>query len=70
MQTLHFGDITIDALSDGYLDLTIEGFSPDPPAETWKRYPESVVGDKLRCALTTYLIRTGGRTVLVDTGLG
>ena len=70
MQTLHFGDITIDALSDGYLDLAIEGFFPDAPAETWKRYPESVVGDKLRCALTTYLIRTGGRAVLVDTGLG
>ncbi len=67
---LNFGAITVDAVSDGYLDLNLGRFFPSLPREAWAAYPHGVIGDTLRCALTTYLVRTAGRTVLVDTGLG
>ena len=47
---------------------------PDVPAESWapyrERHPELFAGDKWRLPCTSFVLRSGGRTVLVDTGVG
>jgi glyoxylase-like metal-dependent hydrolase (beta-lactamase superfamily II) len=47
---------------------------PDVPAEAWEpyreRYPELFAGDDWRIPCTCYVLRSGGQTVLVDTGVG
>jgi glyoxylase-like metal-dependent hydrolase (beta-lactamase superfamily II) len=67
---LRFGGITVRALSDGHLLLGLDGFFPDAPLEVFRAYGAGIVGDRLRCPLTTFVIETDGRTLLVDTGLG
>ena len=53
---------------------TFAEFYSDVPAEAWQPYralyPELFGGDRWRLACRSYLIRSGGRTVLVDTGVG
>lgn len=70
MTTLRFGEITVQTVSDGHLLLELTGFFPDAPADAWSQHPEGVADGKLDAPLTTFVIRTAGRTVLVDTGLG
>ena len=70
MPTLSVGTARIEAVSDGYLDEEREHFFPDLAATAFAAHPEALVDGKLRFPLTSYLIRTSGRTVLVDTGLG
>jgi len=47
---------------------------PDVPAEAWapyrERYPELFAGDAWRLPCASLLLRSGGITVLVDTGVG
>jgi glyoxylase-like metal-dependent hydrolase (beta-lactamase superfamily II) len=47
---------------------------PEVPAEAWKPYrrlhPELFSGESWRVTCTSYLIRSGGVTILVDTGVG
>ena len=47
---------------------------PDVPADAWEpyreRYPELFAGDKWRLPCASFLLRSGGTTVLVDTGVG
>jgi glyoxylase-like metal-dependent hydrolase (beta-lactamase superfamily II) len=68
--TLSIGAVRVDALSDGYLDEDRATFFPTLPASDFADHPEAFVDGRLRFPLTSYLIRTDGRTVLVDTGLG
>ena len=70
MPLVKFGDISIDTASDGHLDLNLAELFPDVPRGEWAAYPEAIVGDALRCPLTSYLVRAPGATILVDTGLG
>lgn len=70
MPPLRIGDARVDALSDGYLDEDREQFFPTLPAAAFDTHPEALVDGRLRFPLTSYLIQTGGQTVLVDTGLG
>lgn len=70
MRPLTFGNISVDTAADGYLDLGIADFFPDVPSDAWTAYTEGIVGDKLRVPLTTFIIRSAGKTLLVDTGLG
>ncbi|HLZ71681.1 MAG TPA: MBL fold metallo-hydrolase [Dehalococcoidia bacterium] len=70
MSVLQFGDIRVSTASDGHLLLGLNGFFPDAPPDAFRDYAAGVVGDKLRCELTTYVIESAGRTLLVDTGLG
>lgn len=65
---MHFGQITVDAVSDGYLLLPLSAF-PDAPAEAFATHG-GVSGTMFIGELTTFVIRTAGQTVLVDTGLG
>ena len=47
---------------------------PDVPAEEWspyrELYPENFAGTRWRLPCAGYLLRRGGRTILVDTGVG
>jgi glyoxylase-like metal-dependent hydrolase (beta-lactamase superfamily II) len=47
---------------------------PDVPVEAWapyrERYPDLFAGDDWRIPCTSYLLRSAGQRVLVDTGVG
>lgn len=58
---LHVGDISVTALSDGHFDLPPAAFSPQPEATSTKF--QSV-------GAHAWLIETGHRKMLVDTGSG
>jgi glyoxylase-like metal-dependent hydrolase (beta-lactamase superfamily II) len=64
------GDVEIMALSDGVLEFDLCNFFPTIPETEWGPYESHVPGHKVSFNLGSYLIRTSGRTVLVDTGLG
>jgi len=57
-------------LSDGALEFDPCNFFPTIPEDNWKGYESHLHDHKVRFNLGSYLIRAGGRTVLIDTGLG
>jgi glyoxylase-like metal-dependent hydrolase (beta-lactamase superfamily II) len=72
---LTIGNVEILALHDHEAAMPLEALFPAVPAGDWepylRRYPEGFVGgDSLRLHFECYLIRSGGRTILVDTGIG
>jgi glyoxylase-like metal-dependent hydrolase (beta-lactamase superfamily II) len=65
------GDVEIMQLSDGMLEFDLCNFFPTIPGEEWKPYESHLTHEhKVRFNLGSYLIRSSGRTILVDTGLG
>ena len=72
---LSVGNVEILALLDGESTLPITKPFPDVAAETWtpyrQRFPETFIGtDRIRAVFMCYLLRSQGRTILFDTGLG
>ena len=69
------GDFEVDALLDaeGSFATYAEAF-PKAGEDDWapwrKRHPELFDGERWRLPFRSYLIRGGGRTILVDTGVG
>jgi glyoxylase-like metal-dependent hydrolase (beta-lactamase superfamily II) len=69
------GEIELMAVPDavGLLAEYSEAY-PGVPAEAWDRYrtlyPELFAGPSWRLPCTSYLVRSGGVTALVDTGVG
>jgi glyoxylase-like metal-dependent hydrolase (beta-lactamase superfamily II) len=58
-------------LSDGMLEFDLCNFFPTIPGEQWQPYESHLTAEhKVRFNLGSYLIRSSGRTILVDTGLG
>ena len=73
--TLTVGDVEITVLHDAEVALPFSRTFPDVPLEAWspyiERYPDAYSGgDSLRVHFECYLVRSQGRTILVDTGLG
>src|SRR6266511_4774802 len=69
--TIRVGNVDIMALSDGLLEFDLCNFFPTIPGDRWRPYESHLTEDhKVRFNLGSYLIRSGGRTILVDTGLG
>src|SRR5256714_7479846 len=65
------GNVEILALSDGKLEFDLCNFFPTIPEARWDPYEAALTEEhKVRFNLGSYLIRSGGRTILVDTGLG
>lgn len=64
------GNVEILALSDGMLEFDLCNFFPTIPEEQWTPYEAHLHDHKVRFNLGSYLIRSDGRTILVDTGLG
>ena len=74
--TLNIGDVEIVALSDMNLPFPMpltELFST-VPAEAWAPhrdlYPDTFEGDHMLIEIGCYLLRSEGRTILIDTGYG
>ncbi|KAF2777812.1 MULTISPECIES: MBL fold metallo-hydrolase [unclassified Streptomyces] len=79
MDTITLGDVTVTRVREYYgpVDLTPEAFVPDSPARAWETHRSWLVPDFLdagtrivNSAIQTWVLRSEGRTVLVDTGVG
>ncbi|MQG64562.1 MAG: MBL fold metallo-hydrolase, partial [SAR202 cluster bacterium] len=73
--TLTVGSVELTVLHDAEVASPFEQSFPEVPAEAWepylKRYPEAFIGgNSRRTHFECYLVRSKGRIVLVDTGLG
>ena len=69
MQTQAFGSITVDAIVDGELQLPFGRAFRGFDTASFARYG-GISGDSIAALLTTFVIRAGGKTILVDTGQG
>ena len=65
-----FGGTTVTALSDGYLVLPNEALQGMAPAEIGAMRDALFRGPQPRTSVNAFLVQSGGRTVLVDTGAG
>ena len=65
-----FGGTTVTALSDGYLALPNEALLGIAPAEAKAMRDALFRGPQPRTSVNAFLVQSGGRTVLVDTGAG
>ncbi|MFF7097320.1 MBL fold metallo-hydrolase [Streptomyces rubradiris] len=79
MNTITLGDVTLTRVREyfGPVGMTPETFFPDSPAETWEEHRAMLVPDFLddgtrivNAAIQTWLLRSEGRAILVDTGVG
>ena len=65
------GNIEVIALSDGALDLPVQLFPKADPAETAKILNQTgAPTDKLGTAVNAFLVNTGDKLVLIDSGAG
>jgi len=68
---IRIGNVEIMQLSDGMLEFDLCNFFPTIPGEDWRGYESHLTDEhKVRFNLGSYLIRSGGRNILIDTGLG
>ncbi|GLY87518.1 MBL fold metallo-hydrolase [Actinoallomurus iriomotensis] len=79
MDTITLGDVTLTRVREyfGPVDMTPETFFPESPAEVWDAHRSWLVPDFLdtetrivNAAIQTWLLRSEGRIILVDTGVG
>lgn len=70
--TIQVGNVELAALSDGGFERPPQQFMPDVPVQAWEPYrAQHLDADgNIRLNLGCFLVRSGGRTVLVDTGIG
>jgi glyoxylase-like metal-dependent hydrolase (beta-lactamase superfamily II) len=65
---LQLGDFEITALSDGTLDLPVDQLLQQPAPNTLKALQHAYLGVPLETSVNAYLVNTGTKLVLVDTG--
>ncbi|MBV8035645.1 MBL fold metallo-hydrolase [Roseateles sp.] len=65
---LQLGDFEITALSDGTLDLAVDKLLQQPVPNTLRALQHAYLGLPLETSVNAYLINTGAKIVLVDTG--
>ena len=65
---LQLGEFEITALSDGTLDLPVDKLLQQPVPNTVKALQHAYLGVPLETSVNAYLINTGSKLVLVDTG--
>ena len=71
VQKISVGNVEITSLSDGHLDFDPCVFFPTVEKNLWEPYPDATnEHHQLSLNLGSFLIRSDGRTLLVDTGLG
>ena len=74
--TLNIGNVEIVALSDMQLAFPtpLPDLFPGTNAGDWapyrERYPDTFDGDRVLIEIGCYLVRSDGRTILIDTGYG
>lgn len=68
---IRVGNVEIMSLSDGLLEFDLCNFFPTIPQENWQQYTDHLTEEHhVRFNLGSFLVRSEGRTILVDTGLG
>ncbi|MFJ9033674.1 MBL fold metallo-hydrolase [Streptomyces sp. NPDC102274] len=78
MNDITLGDVTITRIEEMHGPIMpADQFFPDLPEQAWQDHRETLVPDHLgaddamvHVAMQTWLLRSGGRTILVDTGVG
>ncbi|MCE4558091.1 MBL fold metallo-hydrolase [Roseateles cellulosilyticus] len=65
---LQLGDFEITALSDGTIDLPVDKLLQQPAANTLRALQHAYLGVPLETSVNAYLVNTGSKVVLVDTG--
>ena len=69
--TTRVGNVEILALSDGSIRFTPADFFPTIPEEAWDPYREYFTPEgEMIMNLGCFLLRSEGKTILIDTGLG
>jgi glyoxylase-like metal-dependent hydrolase (beta-lactamase superfamily II) len=77
-QTITLGNVTVTRVEEMHGPvMPTDQFFPDMPEKAWKESREMLVPDHLSAdsnmvvaATQTWVLRSGGRTILVDTGIG
>ena len=65
------GNVEITSLSDGILEFDLCNFFPSIPSESWGPYEDHLTEEhNVRFNLACFLVRSDGRNIVVDTGLG
>lgn len=64
------GDLTITAVSDGYLHASFDFLANIDPADASRMQENAGITDHTSIHINCYLVRGGGRTVLIDAGAG
>ena len=73
---MQVGNAEILALSDMNvgMDAPMQELWPEVPPDAWKAYselyPGAFDGDRMRLEVACYLVRSQGKTILIDTGFG
>lgn len=77
MHEIKLGDVTITRIEETHGPIMPTGaFFPTMPDEAWQEHRELLVPDHLgtdgmvRVAMQSWLLRSDGRTILIDTGIG
>ncbi|WP_225851247.1 MBL fold metallo-hydrolase [Streptomyces sp. HPF1205] len=78
MHEITVGDVTITRVEEMHGPIMpADQFFPDLPEQAWRDHRESLVPDHLgadgamvHAAMQTWVLRSGGRTILIDTGIG
>ncbi|WP_067508515.1 MBL fold metallo-hydrolase [Actinoplanes sp. TFC3] len=76
MSDLKFGDVSVTRIDEMHGPVMATGdFFPTIPASVWEQErdhlePDHLDGDMVRGAFQTWLLRSAGRAILVDTGIG
>ena len=65
------GNVDIISLSDGSIEFSPAEFLPTVPDEAWEPYRDQLTPEgKISLNVGSFLLRSDGKTLLVDTGLG
>ena len=68
---LQIGNVEVLALSDGRLQFVPSEFFPTVSEADWEPYRDQLEADgSIVLNVGSFLLRSDGRTVLIDTGLG
>jgi glyoxylase-like metal-dependent hydrolase (beta-lactamase superfamily II) len=79
MDQITLGDVTVTRIKEYYgsVEMTPAAFFPDSPAGAWDEHRNWLAPDfwdpetnECKAAIQTWLLRSEGRTILVDTGVG
>lgn len=64
------GDLTITAVSDGYLHASFDLLANIDPADAARMQENAGITDQTSIHINCYLVRSGGRAILIDAGAG
>jgi glyoxylase-like metal-dependent hydrolase (beta-lactamase superfamily II) len=71
MEQYRFGSVEVAVAVDTEGAMPTTRFFPHIPAEAWEPYRHLLTGSgRIRARIVSFVIRSGGRTAIVDTGVG